>query len=68
MHTTFTLAESFPRKGKRELMKTPIWINLVELEERIAPNVIGNPGNNNPGGRRGSYHLRRHFILRKEPV
>ena len=25
-------------------------LNIEELEQRIAPDVIGNPGNNNPGG------------------
>ena len=30
-------------------MRTPIWLNVEELEERIAPSAIGNPGNNNPG-------------------
>jgi hypothetical protein len=24
-------------------------LDIEELEERIAPSVIGNPGNNNPG-------------------
>jgi len=30
-------------------MERDIELNVEELEERIAPSAIGNPGNNNPG-------------------
>jgi len=30
-------------------MKDQIQLNVEELEERIAPDATGNPGNNNPG-------------------
>lgn len=30
-------------------MKNQILLNVEELEERIAPSALGNPGNNNPG-------------------
>ena len=29
-------------------MKDQIKLNVEELEERIAPSAVGNPGNNNP--------------------
>jgi hypothetical protein len=29
-------------------MESEILLNVEELEERIAPSSIGNPGNNNP--------------------
>ena len=30
-------------------MKEEIMLQVDELEERIAPSALGNPGNNNPG-------------------
>ena len=30
-------------------MNVELMLNVEELEERIAPNPTGNPGNNNPG-------------------
>jgi hypothetical protein len=35
------------RKEVRQ-MKDQIALNVEELEERIAPSALGNPGNNNP--------------------
>jgi len=29
--------------------ETEILLDVEELEERIAPSALGNPGNNNPG-------------------
>ena len=32
----------------KDKIKEPIELKVEELEERIAPSAIGNPGNNNP--------------------
>jgi hypothetical protein len=37
-----------PTKHMKDQTKEPIELNVEELEERIAPSAIGNPGNNNP--------------------
>jgi hypothetical protein len=31
-----------------KVIKSQVLLNVEELEERIAPSVVGNPGNNNP--------------------
>lgn len=33
----------------KEIEKQDIELDVEELEERIAPDALGNPGNNNPG-------------------
>jgi hypothetical protein len=35
-------------KPPNKEMKNEILLNVEELEERIAPSALGNPGNNNP--------------------
>jgi hypothetical protein len=39
------VSETTKSKGS---MKEPMPLTVEELEERIAPSSIGNPGNNNP--------------------
>lgn len=40
----------YDSQNRREVnnMKGQIQLNVEELEERIAPSALGNPGNNNP--------------------
>jgi hypothetical protein len=41
------IAQTIERR--REMRQDALKLKIEELEQRIAPDVVGNPGNNNPG-------------------